>query len=159
MSIRILFVDDHQEIRQTIKRIYEFYQDDVDVELFEDALSALKRIKGGSPFDVILLDYQMYPGNQGGIWAAERIRALSPQTPIIFVSAYTGEENLRAAEQVGAVAYISKEVATREETAMGILERDWPALHRLAGAGDKGVWFFGENVAEQVSPQRMKITG
>jgi len=145
MSIRILFVDDHQEIRQTIKKIYEFYRDDVEVELFEDAPTALKRIRTGSPFDVILLDYQMHPGNQGGIWAAERIKKLKPQTPIIFVSAYTGEENLRAAERAGAMAYISKEMATREETAMGILERDWSALHRLARAGDKGVWFFAEN--------------
>jgi len=146
MSKRILFADDNGTIRDILGKIYTFYMPDIEIELLDNALDAVMRVKTGRRFDIILLDYQMSPSNSGGVWAAEKIRAIDPRMPIVFVSAFTDPQHLQAAKRAGALAYISKEVVTREETAMSIIHQDWTALRRLTNAGGNasGIWVFYE---------------
>jgi len=146
-SIRILFADDHEGIRRAIKKTYEIYQAACQIETFENGMQIVERARLPPPFDLVMLDYQMPPGNDGGAWTARNLRVLYPHIPIIFISAFTDRKRLDDAEAAGAMAYISKERATQLDLVTAILQKKWSDLQRLAVGAESGLWFFEKNIS------------
>jgi len=107
MSIRILFADDDPSMRQIIKMNLELRgkAEGAEVLTVPNGAEAVKAVKEDEGIDIVLLDYQMPPGNDGGVWAAEKIKAFERAAPIIvlFLSAYTRQSNVDAAEGAGAL--------------------------------------------------------
>lgn len=87
-SLRVLFIDDEPVLREMIEEVLSFHQHQVEsadggeagVAMFEKA-KAKRR-----PFDVVITDLGM-PGMDGK-QVAERIKALSPKTPIILLTGW-----------------------------------------------------------------------
>ena len=111
-SIRVLLVDDHQVVREGLKRMLDL---DKDIEIVGEAGSgeeALVKAKQLSP-DVILMDAKM-PG-MGGIDAIRELKARQSPASIIILTVYEDKYLAQAAE-AGAVGYLLKDVSREELT-------------------------------------------
>ncbi len=86
--LRLLCIDDEPLLRELLKEILEFNRHEVQtadggragVELFQKARTS------GHPFDVVITDLGMPEFN--GRQVAERIKAESPQTPVIMLTGW-----------------------------------------------------------------------
>ncbi len=78
---RILFVDDHEDMRYLIKHLLGGYG--YEVEAAESVEAGLERARGGG-FDLYLLDSRFADGS--GTELCEGIRRFDKTTPIVFYS-------------------------------------------------------------------------
>ena len=143
--VRVLLADDDREVAGMVQKIFELYQQhqnqsELDFVFAETGQEAVEKVKTGPRFDLILMDYQIPPTNSGGVWAAEKIRAIDPTIPVVFLSAYTARYNLAMAEPTGAVAYIAKTIFTQMPVVGCLLAQDWEGLRRYADGEE--VWVF-----------------
>lgn len=103
--IKVLIVDDHQVVREGLRRIIEL-DDDITVigeaENGEDAISMVSQL---SP-DVIMMDLKM-PG-MGGINAIREIKQRLPDVNILVLTLYA-EDFIRQAIEAGAAGYMLKD--------------------------------------------------
>ena len=90
MPRRILVVDDDPLVCESIRRILEL--DEHQVEIATSGHDAMAAIQQGM-FDLIIVDYEM-PGTKGDAIATS-IKAKAPQQPIIMITGHT--EALRLA--------------------------------------------------------------
>jgi len=114
-TIRVLLVDDHQVVREGLKRMLE---SEKWIEVVGGATSgeeAIDCVRHLSP-DIILMDIKM-PG-MGGIEAVRQIKAIQPSVKVIVVTLYQNEYLAQAAE-AGAAGYLLKDT-TREELIQAI---------------------------------------
>ncbi|MFQ5341836.1 MAG: response regulator transcription factor, partial [Anaerolineae bacterium] len=106
--IRILIADDHPIVRQGIRSLLTQYSDlDVAGEAGTGP-AVLEQVAQLQP-DVVLLDVRMAGAN--GIEIARQLRREHPETRIIILTTYDDEEYLFGALQVGAQAYLLKDVS------------------------------------------------
>ena len=85
MTIKVLLVDDHQVVREGLKRMLEL---DKEIEVVGEAASgeeALDQAQRLSP-KVVLMDIRM-PG-MGGIEAIRQVKAIQPIVNIIVLTIY-----------------------------------------------------------------------
>ncbi len=142
---RIMLVDDHEDIGRMLELILGLYQKKRggganDFAFVMTAPEAVQRVRNGERFDLILMDYQLPPGANCGVWATREIKKLAPDIPIVFLSAYTSRYNVDKAKEAGALAYTSKTIFSQSEIAYSLLEQDWEALQAVAD--NQTVWFF-----------------
>ena len=120
MTTRILVVDDSERWRLVVRSILEGVPGFRVVGEASDGAEAVKEAATLLP-DVVLLDVGMPHVN--GIEAAKRIRQISPESQIIFLTQDRDSEVREAALAAGAIAYLLKSGARYEllatiETAM-----------------------------------------
>ena len=108
-TIRILLVDDHQVVREGLRRMLELEQDFEVVGDAGTAKDALDQVETLSP-EVILMDIKM-PGIDG-IELTRQIKRKSPATNVIMLTLY--DEYLSQAIEAGAKGYLVKDI-NREE--------------------------------------------
>lgn len=86
LKLRILFVEDEADIRETLAEILQLH--DYDVVPVETAEAGMLELERGH-FDLLLTDYNL-PG-QPGVWLIEegRRRGLMPDTAALVVTAHT----------------------------------------------------------------------
>jgi CheY-like chemotaxis protein len=117
-TLSILYVEDHKLLLSYLKELLEAQGWHVDA--CQDGLSALEKIEGGSPYDVLILDNGL-PG-MSGLELVQRARSLTHRrrTPIIMLSA--GDIG-RAALQAGADLFLKKpdNVETIVRTVKGLV--------------------------------------
>jgi CheY-like chemotaxis protein len=82
-NVKILVVDDEENIRLLFKE--ELEEENYDVEVASDGYEALEKLKN-SHFDLIVMDIKM-PG-MDGIQALNEIKNLNKDQPVILCSAY-----------------------------------------------------------------------
>ena len=110
-SVRILVVEDHEQFRRFIYSTLEKAPELQVVDIASDGLAAVQKAEQLQP-DLILLDIGLPKLN--GIEAARRIRRLSPETKILFVSQESSADVVREALGTGASGYVVKSDAGRE---------------------------------------------
>jgi DNA-binding NarL/FixJ family response regulator len=106
--IRVLIADDHPIVRQGIRSLLTQYDD---LEVAGEAgtgPAALEQATQLQP-DVVLLDVRMAGTN--GIEIARQLRHDHPEIRIIILTTYDDKEYLFGALQVGAQAYLLKDVS------------------------------------------------
>jgi DNA-binding NarL/FixJ family response regulator len=108
---RILLVDDFKPWRLAARRILSAVPDFQIVGEASDGMEAIEKAATLLP-DTVLLDIGMPLLN--GLAAAKRIRQVSPESKIIFLSQQDDEDLRSAAFATGAEAYIVKSRAARE---------------------------------------------
>lgn len=108
-TIRILLVDDHQVVREGLRRMLELEEDMEVVGEAADAKEALTQAELFSP-EVILLDIKM-PG-MGGIEFTRQIKEKQPACNVIMMTLY--DEYLAQALEAGAVGYLLKDIKREE---------------------------------------------
>ena len=110
-SVRILVVDDYEPFRRFVCSTLERRPDLQIIGEASDGLEAVQKAEDLQP-DLILLDIGLPTLN--GIEVARRIRELSPQSKILFVSQETSVHIVQAALAEGAKGYVVKTDSRRE---------------------------------------------
>jgi DNA-binding NarL/FixJ family response regulator len=108
VTIRILIADDDASMRGALGDMLGSEPGYQVVGLAADPESAINLADAHHP-DVAILDVKM-PGG-GGIRAAEGIRAASPGTRIVALSAWDDSETMRRMRRAGATGYLVKGAA------------------------------------------------
>ena len=100
-----LVVDDHEAVRHALcERILVSFSH---CRLREaSSVDAALKIVDSERVDVVLMDIHL-PG-MNGVEGTRAVRAHSPHTSVVVVSAYNDQSHRAAADQAGAAAYICK---------------------------------------------------
>jgi DNA-binding NarL/FixJ family response regulator len=110
-SVRVLVVEDFEPFRRFVcSRVGDSSELQVICEV-SDGLEAVQKAEELQP-DLILLDIGL--PNLNGIEAARRIRKLSPQSKILFVSQESSADVIEEALSLGAMGYVIKAHAGSE---------------------------------------------
>lgn len=110
--MKLLIVDDEQLTRKGIQESLDLKALSVDqVILADDGLHGLEEAKKNSP-DLVLTDVRM--PRMTGVEMAERILKEDPDVSIVFMSAYSDKEYLKAAIKLKAVSYVEKPLDLEE---------------------------------------------
>ena len=107
--IRILLVDDHQVVREGLRRMLELETDMEVVGEAGDAEETLAQVELLSP-EIILMDIKM-PGVDG-IELTRKLKKKQPSCNIIMLTLY--DEYLADAIEAGAIGYLLKDVKRDE---------------------------------------------
>lgn len=109
--IRVMLVDDHTILRDTIRLLLEKHEDVEIVGEAGDGREAIDLAEQTQP-DVVLMDAAM-PG-LNGIEATAQIRKRLPRTKVLVLSGYRYEDQIRAALRAGASGYALKSSSSEE---------------------------------------------
>lgn len=112
--IRLLIVDDHTVVRQSMRFLLE---QEPDIEVVADAATgstALTMIAMTRP-DVVLLD--LFLPDLSGLAVLERIRAQYPDVRVVMLTSAADDTHLVAAMSAGATSYLEKTAAVGEVVA------------------------------------------
>lgn len=107
-NIRILIVDDEEDIREILQ--FNLENEDFIVDTASSAEEALKILTHNH--SLILLDVMM--GGMSGYKMADQLRKTDNQTPIIFLTAKGTENDMLTGFSIGADDYISKPFSIKE---------------------------------------------
>lgn len=100
---KVWIVDDDKSIRWVLEKALQ--KTDVEIQSFSSPDEVLKKMRHEKP-DVIISDIRM-PG-MDGISLLEKIKQLSPDIPVIIMTAYSDLDRAVSAFQGGAFEYLSK---------------------------------------------------
>lgn len=110
-SNRVLVVEDEPNIVESLRFILE--RADYDVHSVSDGLVALERLRE-QPFSVVVLDV-MLPGMNGlDVLRTMRQDGRLARLPVIVLTAKGQAQDRRAAEEIGADAFITKPYSNAE---------------------------------------------
>ncbi|MCB0993950.1 MAG: response regulator transcription factor [Acidimicrobiales bacterium] len=123
--IRILLADDHQILREGIRRSFETAGETIVAEA-ADGEAAVTLSSEYRP-DVVVMDLSMPVLD--GVAATKRIRELLPETKVVVLTMHDDVDSTRRAIEAGAVAYLSK----------GCAFTDVLATVRSVAAGETGL--------------------
>lgn len=105
-TLRVVLVDDHDLIRQGLRRSFDL---DSAFEVVGEAggvVAALALVDALEP-DVIVLDIRLPDGS--GLQAASSLRERHPSLGIVVLTMYAGDEHLIGALESGASAFVTKD--------------------------------------------------
>ena len=105
--IQVVLVDDHHVVRRGIESFLSAMPDIKVVGSAESGEQLLEHLEQWLP-DVIVMDLYM-PGGIDGIETTRRLRAMSPHTQVVVLTAHTDDERVIAALRAGAIGYVRKE--------------------------------------------------
>jgi DNA-binding NarL/FixJ family response regulator len=103
--MRVLVADDHESVRKGLCKILELRGDIESCAETSDGEEAVSLMRKVNP-DLVILDLSM--PRCTGFEAAQRIRELSPDTPILFFSIHETPELIAHAEKIGVLGFIRK---------------------------------------------------
>ena len=111
---RVLLIDDHDLIRQGLAHAFERQED------FEVAGQAASVSEGLHRFDelkpdVVITDVRLPDGT--GLDLVRKLRAAGHDTGIVVLTMYAGDEQLFAALEAGASAFVAKDAPADEVVA------------------------------------------
>jgi DNA-binding NarL/FixJ family response regulator len=111
VAISVLLVDDHELIRQGLRRAFER---DGDFEVAGEAgsLADARRLLTLLSPDVVILDVRLPDGN--GLEACRKVRADFPEIGIVILTMYAGDDQLFEALEAGASAFVPKNAPSED---------------------------------------------
>lgn len=131
-SVRVLIVEDHEPFRRFVCSMLEKR---TELQVIGEALDGLEAVRKAEELqpDLILLDVGLPTLN--GIEAARRIRKLSSESKILFVSQESSADVVQEALRAGARGYVVKTDAGSElvEAVSTVLRGDQFVGNRFAG--------------------------
>jgi DNA-binding NarL/FixJ family response regulator len=109
--IRVLIADDHPLFRDGLRAMFE---SESDIELVGEAATGLEAVSLAGQLlpDVALMDVQM--PDLDGIEATRRVMAESPNTRVLVVTMFEGDDSVLAAMRAGARGYVVKGMRSAE---------------------------------------------
>ncbi len=110
-QIRVLIAEDHALVREGTRRILEQHSD---IEIVGEAADGERAVAAAARLrpDVALLDIRMPRLN--GIEATRQIRAQTPSTAVLILSAYDDDDYVTGLLDAGASGYLLKTVHSAE---------------------------------------------
>jgi DNA-binding NarL/FixJ family response regulator len=113
-STSVLLIDDHDLIRQGLAHAFERAEDFVVVGQAETASEGLKKFVDLEP-DVVVTDVRLPDGT--GLDLVRDIRSRGHDTGVVVLTMYAGDEQLFAALEAGASAFVAKDAPSDEVVA------------------------------------------
>lgn len=112
-GMRILLADDHDLVRETLGAflLAEGFTEVRGVSTLQQALTALAAQSANTPFDLVLLDYNM-PG-MNGFEGLVQARAAAPGIPVAIITGLTQRDLAEAALREGAAGFVPKTLSSR----------------------------------------------
>ena len=107
-TIRIMLVDDHTLVRETLADSLSRQDDMKVVGQAVDGAQALELARQIRP-DVVVMDVSM--PQMSGLHATQRMNIEMPEIRIVGLSMHTSQEMARAMRSAGAAAYLTKEAS------------------------------------------------
>ncbi|MEM7115712.1 MAG: response regulator transcription factor [Chloroflexota bacterium] len=111
MNVKLLICDDQDVVRKGLNTIFQYAEGIEVVGLAVDGEDAKKQAQTAQP-DVILMDLKMPRLN--GIHATRHIQAALPETKIVVLTTYDGDEWVFDAIRAGASGYLLKDASGEE---------------------------------------------
>jgi DNA-binding NarL/FixJ family response regulator len=111
MTTSVILIDDHELIRQGLRRAFER---DPDFEVLGEAGSggeAREIVQALTP-DVVIVDVRLPDIN--GLELAKELRAGNPRLGIVILTMYSGDEQLFGALEAGASAFVAKDAPAED---------------------------------------------
>lgn len=108
--LKILICDDHELIREGLKRILLDTGKAAsvgEVASMDEAMAAVRR----EPWDIAILDINL--GGRSGLEALKEIKAEFPRLPVLILSIYPEEQFALRMIRAGANGYLNKNLATK----------------------------------------------
>src|SRR5258706_2361513 len=103
---RILIVDDHEVVRDGVKKILEEQSDAIIFGEAGTASEALRLVRE-QDWDVGVFDLSL--GDQSGLEVLKELRQIRPRLPVLILSMHSEEQYARRAFRAGAAGYITKD--------------------------------------------------
>jgi two-component system nitrate/nitrite response regulator NarL len=107
VTVRILFVDDHQLVREALTYYLKSSDESIEVVEAGSLIEVVARSQPGD-FDILLLDYRL-PGLSGDSAVAVACQRF-PDTPVIVLSGAITRDEAQSAIRNGAAGVISKDI-------------------------------------------------
>ncbi|MGI8888464.1 MAG: response regulator transcription factor [Nocardioidaceae bacterium] len=114
MSTSVLLIDDHDLIRQGLSRAFE-RSDDFGVSGQAGTLAEGERMVHALQPEVVVIDVRLPDGS--GLDATRRLRERNPEMGIVVLTMYAGDEQLFAALEAGASAFVPKDAPSEDVVA------------------------------------------
>ena len=114
--IKIMLAEDHVLVREGTKEMLDREEDLEVVAEAGDGEEAVRLVKERDP-DIVIMDIALPKLN--GIEATKQIKAISPGTAVLVLTAYDDDEYVFALLEAGAAGYLLKDVSS-DELAEGI---------------------------------------
>lgn len=113
---KILIVDDHEVVREGVKKILD---EQSSAATFGEASTAPEAIRlvREQDWDVVVLDLSV--GDGGGLEVLKELKHIRPRLPVLILSMHSEEQYARRAFKAGAAGYITKG-SPREELVKAI---------------------------------------
>ena len=111
MTARVFLLDDHQIVREGVRRLVEA---DGDLEVVGEAATAAEALAriGSSHPDVAVLDVRLPDGD--GISVCREIRSRHPEVACLMLTSFADDEALAQAVMAGAGGYVLKQIQGNE---------------------------------------------
>jgi len=103
---RILIVDDHEVLREGVKRVFDKQPG---TATFGEAstLQEAQRLVREQDWDIVVLDISL--GDRSGLEVLRELKQIRPRLPVLILSMHSGEQFARRALKAGASGYITKD--------------------------------------------------
>lgn len=111
MTLSVLLVDDHDLIRQGLRRAFERHPE---FSVVAEAASVAEALAQASHVDpsVVVVDVRLPDGS--GLDVVKQIRTSHPDTGIVVLTMYAGDEQLFGALEAGASAFVAKDAPSED---------------------------------------------
>ncbi len=103
---RVLIIDDHEVVRDGVKRFFDEQSADAVFGEASTALAALQLIREDE-WDVVILDLSL--GDRSGLDVLKEVKQIRPKLPVLILSMHSEEQYARRAFQAGASGYVTKD--------------------------------------------------
>jgi two-component system invasion response regulator UvrY len=103
---RILLVDDHEVLRDGVKRVLDKPPGDATFGEAGTVQEALKLVREQN-WDVVVLDISL--GDRSGLDILKELKQLRPRLPVLILSMHSEEQFARRAFKAGASGYVTKD--------------------------------------------------
>ncbi len=110
---RILIVDDHDVVRDGIKRIFDRQAGTATFGEASTGAEALKLARDAD-WDIVVLDLSL--GGRSGLEVLKELKQIRPRLPVLILSMHTEVQFARRAFKAGASGYITKDSPRSELT-------------------------------------------
>jgi DNA-binding NarL/FixJ family response regulator len=113
---KILIVDDHEVVREGVKKILDEQPGPITFGEASIASEVLRLVRE-QDWDIVMLDLSL--GERSGLEVLKELKQLRPRLPVLILSMHSEEQYARRAFKAGAAGYITKG-SHREELVIAI---------------------------------------
>jgi len=101
----ILIVDDHEVVREGVKRILK---EQLGTAAFGEASTASEALQliAEHDWDIVVLDLSL--GSRSGLELLKQLKQARPRIPVLILSMHSAEQYVKRAFKAGAVGYVTK---------------------------------------------------
>lgn len=111
MTRKILIVDDHEVLRDGVKRIFDKQPGSAAFGEAGNAQEALNLVRE-QDWDVVVLDLSL--GSRNGLDVLKELKQIRPKLPVLILSMHSEQQFARRAFKAGAAGYITKDSSRAE---------------------------------------------